>query len=116
MRSTMAAQTDSVASTPPGGNVHSNVWNRLHEPIPALAHEARTQPQLLAGPVGQSKNSSKSYATVIARHSRETIRTLWSRVPPALQLLSVFRTATERQMRRSPDGGIIIKSAVAVLG
>ncbi|MES0170835.1 IS1595 family transposase [Mesorhizobium sp. M0027] len=50
------------------------------------------------------------------RHGREIMRTLWSRVPPALQLLSVFRAATGRQMRRSPDGGIIIKSAVAVFG
>lgn len=50
------------------------------------------------------------------RRGRETIRTLWSRVPPALQLMSVFRAATGRQMRRSPDGGIIIKSAVAVFG
>jgi hypothetical protein len=50
------------------------------------------------------------------RHGREIIRTLWSRVPPAQQLLSVFRAATGRQMRRSPDGGIIIKSAVAVFG
>lgn len=35
---------------------------------------------------------------------------------PALQLLSVFRAATGRQMRRSPDGGIIIKSTVAAFG
>jgi hypothetical protein len=44
------------------------------------------------------------------------MRTLWSRVPPALQLPTVFRAATGRQMRRSPDGGITIKSAVAVFG
>ncbi|RAZ93064.1 IS1595 family transposase [Mesorhizobium hawassense] len=50
------------------------------------------------------------------RRGRETIRTLWARVQPALQLPSVFRAATGRQMRRSPDGGIIIKSAVAVFG
>lgn len=50
------------------------------------------------------------------RHGRESVRTLWSRVPPALQLTNVFRTATGRQMRRSPYGGIIIKSAVAVFG
>ncbi|WP_027038688.1 IS1595 family transposase [Mesorhizobium ciceri] len=50
------------------------------------------------------------------RHGRESVRTLWSRVPPALQLMNVFRTATGRQMRRSPDGGIVIKSAVAVFG
>lgn len=51
-----------------------------------------------------------------SRSGRETIKVLWSRVPPALQLLQVFRSATGRQMRRSRDGGIIIKSAVAVFG
>lgn len=50
------------------------------------------------------------------RHGREIVRTLWSRVPPALQLPNVFRAAIGRQMRRSPDGGISIKSAVAVFG
>jgi len=50
------------------------------------------------------------------RNGRESMKTLWSRVPPALQLLQVFRAATGRQMRRSPDGGITIKSAVAVFG
>jgi hypothetical protein len=50
------------------------------------------------------------------RRGRETIRTLWSCVPPALQTPSVFRFAIGRQMRRSPDGGIMIKSAVAVFG
>ncbi|RVE78623.1 IS1595 family transposase, partial [Sinorhizobium meliloti] len=46
---------------------------------------------------------------------RERIKTL-SRVPPALQLLQVFRVATGRQIRRSPNGGIIVKSAVTVFG
>ena len=50
------------------------------------------------------------------RHGREIMRTLWSRVPPAVQLPNVFRAATGRQMRRSPDGDITIKSAVAVFG
>jgi hypothetical protein len=51
-----------------------------------------------------------------SRNGRERMKTLWSRVPPVLQLLQVFRAATGRQMRRSPDGGIIVKSAVAVFG
>lgn len=51
-----------------------------------------------------------------SRRGRQIIRTLWERVPPALQLLQVFRFATGRQMRRSPDGGIVIKSTVAVFG
>ncbi len=44
------------------------------------------------------------------------MKTLWSRVLPALQLLQVFRAATGRQMRRSLDGRGIIKSSVAVFG
>lgn len=51
-----------------------------------------------------------------SRSGKESMKTVWSRVPPALQLLQVFRAATGRQMRRSPDGGITIKSAVAVFG
>lgn len=50
------------------------------------------------------------------RHGREIRQIHWSRVPPALQLLNVFRSATGHQMRRSPDGGLIIKSTVAVFG
>lgn len=50
-----------------------------------------------------------------SRNGRERIKTL-SRVPPALQLLQVFRVATGRQIRRSPNGGIIVKSAVTVFG
>lgn len=50
------------------------------------------------------------------RHGREIRQIHWSRVPPALQLLNVFRFATGRQMRRSPEGGLIIKSAIAAFG
>ena len=50
------------------------------------------------------------------RKGREVTRTLWSHVSPALQLPNVFRTIVGRQMRRSSDGGIIIKSEVAVFG
>lgn len=41
---------------------------------------------------------------------------MWSRMPPALQLLQIFRAATGRQLRRSPDVGIVVKSGVAVFG
>ncbi|ACM29264.1 IS1595 family transposase [Rhizobium rhizogenes] len=50
------------------------------------------------------------------RSGKESGKILWSRVPPALQLLQVFRAATGRQMRRSHQGGITIKSTVAVFG
>ncbi|RTM07745.1 MAG: IS1595 family transposase, partial [Hyphomicrobiales bacterium] len=62
--------------------------------------------------------SQRVVAGNVVRKTRhgQIMRTLWSRVPPALQLPNVFRAATGRQMRRSPDGGIVIKSAVAVFG
>ena len=50
------------------------------------------------------------------RYGREKTRTLWSRVPPALQLPQVFRAAVGREMRRTRIGGITIKSAIAVFG
>ena len=49
-------------------------------------------------------------------HGREKTRTLWSRVPPALQLRQVFRAAVGREMRRTRIGGITIKSPVTVFG
>jgi hypothetical protein len=50
------------------------------------------------------------------RHGRKTTRTVWTRIPPALQLQQAFRAATGREMRRTPAGGITIKSTVAVFG
>jgi len=50
------------------------------------------------------------------RTGREVVRTLWSRIRPALQLQAVFRSAVGRQLRRTRCGGIIVKSAVAVFG
>jgi hypothetical protein len=50
------------------------------------------------------------------RHGREKVRTLWSRVPPALQLPRVFRAAIGREMRRTRIGSITIKSAIVVFG
>jgi hypothetical protein len=50
------------------------------------------------------------------RRGRETVKTFWSRVPPALQLSKVFQAATGRQMRRIRRGGLSIKSSVAVFG
>ena len=50
------------------------------------------------------------------RHGRVKTKTLWSRVPPALQLPQVFRAAVGREMRRTRIGGIDIKSPIAVFG
>jgi hypothetical protein len=50
------------------------------------------------------------------RSGRETVKILWERIPPALQLPKVLQAATGRQMRRNRAGGISIKSAIAVFG
>jgi transposase-like protein len=47
---------------------------------------------------------------------REVVRTLWDRIPPAQQLVAVFRSAVGRQLRRTRDGSIAIKSSVSVFG
>jgi len=50
------------------------------------------------------------------RKGREVVRPLWSRIAPALQLAAVFRSAVGRQLRRTAQGGIQIRCAVAVFG
>ena len=51
-----------------------------------------------------------------SRSGRQSVHPHWARIPPALQLQQVFRSATGRQMRRTRAGGIDIKSKVAVFG
>ena len=50
------------------------------------------------------------------RRGREIVKPLWSRIPPAVQLSNVFRSAVGRQMRRALHCGIQIQCAVAVFG
>lgn len=50
------------------------------------------------------------------KKGRQVVRTLWSRVAPALQLVTLFKSAIGRQLRRTSDGSIIIKSTVAAFG
>jgi hypothetical protein len=50
------------------------------------------------------------------RKGRQVSRTLWSRIPPALQLTTLFPRAVGRELRRTRDGSILIKSAVAAFG
>lgn len=63
-----------------------------------------------------------SQRTVAGQAIRETrkghtsIRTLWNRIPTALQLPAAFRSIVGRQMRRTRQGGIAIKCSVAVFG
>jgi hypothetical protein len=105
------------------GNVHVNSTegfnSRVRRTIAGVFHHISPQhADLYFHEIGFRWSQRVVTGSVVrkTRHGRETMRTLWSRVPPALQLLNVFRAATGRQMRRSPDGGIIIKSTVAVFG
>jgi transposase-like protein len=50
------------------------------------------------------------------RKGHKTVRTLWSRVTPAHQLSAIFKPAVGRQLRRTSQGGIHIKSCFAVFG
>jgi hypothetical protein len=50
------------------------------------------------------------------RKGRPVTKTLWARIPPALQLPAVFRSAVGREMRRTKAGGIDLLSKVAVFG
>jgi hypothetical protein len=50
------------------------------------------------------------------RKGREVAKPIWSRIAPAMQLFSVFRSAVGRQLRRSKQRGIEIRCTVAVFG
>jgi hypothetical protein len=50
------------------------------------------------------------------RKGPSKIRTLWDRIPTALQLPAAFNSIVGRQLRRTRQGGITIKSNIAVFG
>ena len=50
------------------------------------------------------------------RKGREVLKPLWSRIAPALQLPAVFQSAVGCRLRRTEQGGIQIRCAIAVLG
>jgi hypothetical protein len=50
------------------------------------------------------------------RKGQQVTKTLWARIPPALQLPAVFRLDVGREMRRPRAGGIGLLSKVAVFG
>jgi len=58
----------------------------------------------------------KHHTTRRTKSGHETQSVLWDRIPPALQLPRLFQAAVGRQMRRTGDGGIAIKSQIAVFG
>jgi hypothetical protein len=63
-----------------------------------------------------SQRTVTGQTTRRTRSGREAVKTLWNRIPPALQLPKVFQAAPGRQMRRTRGGGIAIKLQIAGFG
>ncbi|WP_454019550.1 IS1595 family transposase [Azospirillum sp. Marseille-Q6669] len=103
------------------GSVHANSAegfnDRVRRTIAGVFHHiSPDHADLYFGEIGfrWSQRTVAGQAQRRTRKGRTVIQTLWSRVPPALQLPAVFRYAVGRQLRRTKDGGISIRSAVAV--
>jgi hypothetical protein len=63
-----------------------------------------------------SQRRVAGHAVRRTRKGREVVKPLWSRIAPALQLPALFKSAVGRQLRRTAQGGIEIRGAVAVFG
>ena len=50
------------------------------------------------------------------KSGRQTRRTLWTRIAPAMQIKNILKYAIGRQFRRTSKGSISIKSKIAVFG
>jgi len=105
------------------GSVHANSAegfnDRVRRTIAGVFHHISPRhADLYFGEIGfrWSQRTVAGQAPRRTRKGRTIIQTLWSRIPPALQLPAVFRHAVGRQLRRSRNGGIAIVSTVAVFG
>lgn len=105
------------------GVVHANsaeAFNdRVRRTISGVFHHiSRDHADLYFNEIGfrWSQRLVAGQATRRTRKGREVVKTLWTRIAPALQLPTIFRSAVGRQLRRTPPRGIAIKCAVAVFG
>ena len=105
------------------GPVHANSAegfnDRVRRTISGVFHHISTHhADLYFNEVGfrWSQRVMTGSAVRRTRRGREVVKPLWSRIPPALQLVNVFKSAVGRQMRRTERGGIRIRCAVAVFG
>lgn len=105
------------------GLVHTNAAegfnDRVRRTITGVFHHISPQhTDLYLGEIGfrWSQRSVAGQALRRTRKGRSTVRTLWTRTPAALQLHTALRSIIGRQMRRTPNGGIEIKSTIAVFG
>jgi ISXO2-like transposase domain/Transposase zinc-ribbon domain len=63
-----------------------------------------------------SQRTLTGHAIRRTRKGRDVLKPLWERIAPALQLPTVFSAAVGRQIRRTIQGGLQIRCAVAVFG
>jgi hypothetical protein len=105
------------------GLVHANSAegfnDRVRRAVAGVFHHISPQhADLYFNEVGfrWSQRVIRGQAVRRTRKGREVLKPLWSRIAPALQLPAVFKSAIGRQLRRTAQGSIQIRCAVAVFG
>lgn len=105
------------------GTVHTNgaegFADRVRRTVVGVFHHVSPEhADLYLGEIGfrWSQRTVAGRAIRRTRKGRSTVQTLWTRTPAAQQLPAALRSIVGRQMRRTPCGGIAIKSNVAVFG
>lgn len=105
------------------GDVHANSAegfnDRVRRTIAGVFHHISPRhADLYFNEIGfrWSQRTVAGQAARRTRKGRTVIKTLWSRIEPAIQLCAVFRQAVGRQIRRTKVGGFRVVSAVAVFG
>jgi ISXO2-like transposase domain len=105
------------------GQVHANSAEGLNDRVRRTVngvfhHISPRRADLYFNEIGfrWSQRVVAGQATRQTRKGRKVERTLWSRIAPATQIETAFRSAVGRQMRRTRDGSIRSVSSVAVFG
>lgn len=83
----------------------------------SLTHGRRARPD--AGDLREEPGAGKPHARIRegeAEWPSYSTTICGSRIPPALQLLTAFKSAVGRELRRTAQGGIRIRCAVALFG
>jgi hypothetical protein len=105
------------------GLVHTNsaegLSDRIRRTVVGVFHHISPEhTDLYLGEIGFRWSQRRVVGRAVrrTRQGRSRVQTLWARTPPAQQLPAALGSIVGRQMRRSPAGGIAIKSSTAVFG
>lgn len=105
------------------GMVHTNgaegFADRIRRTVAGVFHHISPEhADLYLGEIAfrWSQRTVAGRATRRARKGRSRVQTIWTRTPAAEQLPVALRSIIGRQMRRTKEGGITIRSTVAVFG